>query len=170
MVCVALQQWGHGVPGHGRRRHVADFLWPAPNRKQRYASEECNSRRNRVRFVGASRRMAFRTAWNLEDPRSPGLVLWNIGAAVLAFTLLYWICDRRGETAWASLVRPAGSNTLLTYLLPDVWYFLMGTVGVTWFDTHYAFGWAGVIKSVIFTLLMLVIASMLTRARVRLQL
>jgi heparan-alpha-glucosaminide N-acetyltransferase len=101
---------------------------------------------------------------------TPAWVLWNIGAAVLAFTLLYWICDRRGQTAWASLVRPAGSNTLLTYLLPDLWYFLLGTVGLTWFDTHFAFGWEGVIKSVVFTLLMLVLASMLTRARVRLQL
>jgi predicted acyltransferase len=101
---------------------------------------------------------------------TPAWVLWNIGAAVLAFTLLYWICDRRGQTAWASLVRPAGSNTLLTYLLPDLWYFLLGTVGLTYLDTHFAFGWAGVIKSVVFTLLMLAFASMLTRARVRLQL
>jgi predicted acyltransferase len=101
---------------------------------------------------------------------TPAWVLWNIGAAVLAFTLLYWVCDRRGATAWAFLVRPAGSNTLLTYLLPDLWYFLLGTVGLTYFDTHFAFGWAGVIKSVVFTLLMLAFASMLTRARIRLQL
>jgi heparan-alpha-glucosaminide N-acetyltransferase len=101
---------------------------------------------------------------------TPAWVLWNIGAAVLAFTFLYWICDRRGHTAWASLVRPAGSNTLLTYLLPDLWYFLLGTVGLTYFDTHFAVGWTGVIKSVVFTLLMLAFASILTRARIRLQL
>jgi hypothetical protein len=101
---------------------------------------------------------------------TPAWVLWNVGAAVLAFTLLYWICDRLGHTAWASLVRPAGSNTLLTYLLPDLWYFLLGTLGLTYFDTHFAFGWAGVIKSMVFTLLMLAFASMLTRARIRLQL
>jgi predicted acyltransferase len=101
---------------------------------------------------------------------TPAWVLWNVGAAVLAFTLLYWICDRRGHSTWASLVRPAGSNTLLTYLLPDLWYFLLGTAGLTYFDTHFAFGWAGVIKSVVFTLLMLAFASMLTRARIRLQL
>jgi predicted acyltransferase len=101
---------------------------------------------------------------------TPAWVLWNIGAAVLAFTLLYWICDRRGDTAWASPVRPAGSNTLLTYLLPDVWYFLLGTVGFTYFDTHFAFGWPGVIKSVVFTMLMLAFASILTRARIRLHL
>jgi predicted acyltransferase len=101
---------------------------------------------------------------------TPAWVLWNIGAAVLAFTLLYWICDRRGATAWASPVRPAGSNTLLTYLLPDLWYFVLGAVGLTYFDTHFAFGWRGVIKSLVFTMLMLAFASILTRARIRLQL
>jgi heparan-alpha-glucosaminide N-acetyltransferase len=101
---------------------------------------------------------------------TPAWVLWNIGAAMLAFTLLYWICDQRGKIAWASLARPAGSNTLLTYLLPDLWYFLLGAVGLTYFDTHFAFGWDGVIKSAVFTLFMLAVAAMFTRARVRLQL
>ena len=101
---------------------------------------------------------------------TPAWTLWNIGAAVLAFTLLYWICDQRQTTAWASLVQPAGANTLLTYLLPDAWYFLLGTLGITWMETHFTFGWAGVVKSVVFTLLILGIASVLTRARVRLQL
>lgn len=101
---------------------------------------------------------------------TPAWTLWNIGAAVLVFTLLYWICDQRQTTAWASLVQPAGANTLLTYLLPDAWYFLLGTLGITWMETHFTFGWAGVVKSVVFTLLILGIASVLTRARVRLQL
>jgi len=101
---------------------------------------------------------------------TPAWTLWNVGAAVLAFTLLYWVCDRQRWTAWAAIVRPAGSNTLLTYLLPDVWYFVLGAFGFTWLETHFHFGWAGVVKSVIFTLLMLGFAWLLTRARVRLQL
>ena len=101
---------------------------------------------------------------------TPAWTLWNIGAAVLAFTLLYWICDRRHHTAWAAFVRPAGSNTLLTYLLPDLWYFFFGAVGFTYFETHFDFGWAGVVKCVVFTLLMLALASAFTRAKLRLQL
>jgi hypothetical protein len=97
----------------------------------------------------------------------PAWVLWNIGAAVLAFTLgLDWPAPPLDGPPGS----PRRSNTLLTYLLPDLWYFLLGTVGLTYFDTHFALGWAGVIKSVVFTLLMLAFASMLTRARIRLQL
>jgi heparan-alpha-glucosaminide N-acetyltransferase len=101
---------------------------------------------------------------------TPAWALWNIGAAVLVFTLLYWICDRQRLTAWASLFRPAGSNTLLTYLLPDLWAFAFGALGITYLDTHFDFGWAGVAKSIVFTLVMLAIAWVLTHARLRLQL
>ena len=101
---------------------------------------------------------------------TPTWTLWNVGAAVLAFTLLYWICDQRRKTSWAALVHPAGANTLLTYLLPDIFYFLLGALNITWLATHWNFGWQGVIRSIVFTLLMLGVASLLTRARVRLQL
>lgn len=101
---------------------------------------------------------------------TPTWSLVSAGAAVLAFTLLYWICDVRKHSAWAGFVRPAGSNTLLTYLLPDLWFFLFASLGVTYLDTLWAAGWPGVMKTVLFTALMLAIASVLTRLKVRLQL
>lgn len=101
---------------------------------------------------------------------TPTWTLWNIGAAMLVFTLLYWICDRKSRTGWAAVVRPAGANTLTTYLLPDVWYFVLGALGFTYLESHFNFGWSGVARSVIFTLLILALAAGLTRARVRLQL
>lgn len=101
---------------------------------------------------------------------TPSWTLWCIGAAVLMFTLLYWVCDVRRRTSWAFLLKPAGSNTLLTYLLPDLWYFLLSALGITYLDTHLAVGWPAVLKTVAFTLFMLVVALGLTRAKVRLQL
>jgi heparan-alpha-glucosaminide N-acetyltransferase len=101
---------------------------------------------------------------------TPAWTLWNIGAAVISFTLLYWVCDQWRKTRWAALVHPAGANTLLTYLLPDAWYFVLGALNITWLETHMAFGWEGVVKTVVFTLVMLAMAWVLTRARVRLQL
>jgi predicted acyltransferase len=101
---------------------------------------------------------------------TPTWSLYSIGSAVLLFTLLYWICDVKRHTSWAFLVRAAGANTLLTYLLPDLWYFLFATLGVTYLDTHFSFGWPAVVKTVIFTVFMLAIASALTKAKVRLQL
>jgi heparan-alpha-glucosaminide N-acetyltransferase len=101
---------------------------------------------------------------------TPTWSLWSVGAAVLVFTLLYWICDRYRRTAWAFLLRPAGANTLLTYLLPDLCAYIFGVLGFTWLDTHFNFGWPGVAKTVAFTLIILAIAWVLTRAKLRLQL
>jgi len=101
---------------------------------------------------------------------TPTWVLWSVAAAMPLFLLLYWICDVRGSTRWAFWVRAAGANTLTTYLLPDLWYFATVWLGVTFYEAHFNAGWPGVIKTVVFTLVMLAAASVLTRARVRLQL
>jgi heparan-alpha-glucosaminide N-acetyltransferase len=101
---------------------------------------------------------------------TPTWSLYSIGASILLFTVLYWICDVKRLTAWAFPVRAAGANTLLTYLLPDLWYFLFAAMGVTYLDTHLAVGWPAVVKTAAFTVLMLGLASALTKVRVRLQL
>jgi hypothetical protein len=101
---------------------------------------------------------------------TPTWSLWSVAAAVVVFTLLFWICDQKGRTAWAYLVRPAGSNTLLTYLLPDFCAFLLGALGITWLDSHFSYGWAQVVKTLGFTVVILLLARLLTRARLRLQL
>ena len=104
---------------------------------------------------------------------TPTWTLWDIGAAVLLFTALYWICDLKQKSRWAAIVHPAGSNTLTTYLLPDLWFFVLGAFALSaaqWLNTHFNIGWQAVIRSILFTLLMLGFASALTRAKVRLQL
>jgi heparan-alpha-glucosaminide N-acetyltransferase len=101
---------------------------------------------------------------------TPTWSLYSVGAAILLFTALYWICDVKKHTAWALFVRPAGANTLLTYLLPDFYYFIIALAGVSYFNNHLNYGWPGAVRSVVFTMLMLAVAALLTRAKVRLQL
>jgi predicted acyltransferase len=101
---------------------------------------------------------------------TPTWTLYCVGCFVLLFVLLYWICDVLHYTRWARFTRPAGSNTLLTYLLPDFWYFILGALGIKWFSEHFAWGVHGVIRTILFTAAMLGIAELLTRAKLRLQL
>jgi heparan-alpha-glucosaminide N-acetyltransferase len=100
---------------------------------------------------------------------TPTWSLYSIGAAILVFTLLYWVCDVKRWTRWAFFVHPAGENTLTTYLLPDLWYFLSISVGITFLDTHFIVGWPAVVKTFAFTFVILAVAGMLTKLRVRLQ-
>jgi heparan-alpha-glucosaminide N-acetyltransferase len=71
---------------------------------------------------------------------TPTWCLYGIGATVLLFVLLYFICDVKHHTKWTFWVRSAGSNTLLTYLLPDFWYYILGITSLTYLHTH--FNWA----------------------------
>lgn len=98
---------------------------------------------------------------------TPTWCLYCSGSSVLIFSALYWICDVRKRTGWATFARPAGANTLLTYLLPDLFYFAFGT---SYLATHFDHGWSGVVKALVFTGVMLLAAAILTRLRVRMQL
>jgi heparan-alpha-glucosaminide N-acetyltransferase len=101
---------------------------------------------------------------------TPTWCLYSAGAAAIFLTGLYWLCDLKKKSGWAFLFQTAGSNGLLTYLLPDFWYYIAAIVGFTWLDAHFAHGAPEVIKTVLFTIVILLIAKGLTRLRLRLQL
>jgi heparan-alpha-glucosaminide N-acetyltransferase len=101
---------------------------------------------------------------------TPTWALWTVAASCVLFSLLYWLCDLNKRTGWAWLVRPAGSNTLLTYLIPDLYYYFAALTGTEWVLGHWNHGWPGIIRAVCFTITMLLVAHAATRARLRLQL
>ncbi len=98
---------------------------------------------------------------------TPTWCLYCIASSVAIYALLYWICDVKRHTAWAAIVKPAGANTLTTYLIPDLYYFAVaGTV----LDGPFPYGWPGVVRAVVFTFVMLGVAAAFTKAKIRLQL
>ena len=101
---------------------------------------------------------------------TPTWCLYTIAFSVAAFTFLYWLCDIKKQTRWAFAFRPAGSNTLTTYLLPDYWDLILSLSGITILSDRFRSGWQGVAHSFVFTCVILALAALLTRARVRLAL
>lgn len=101
---------------------------------------------------------------------TPTWSLWSIAASCALFTLLYWTCDIKRWTAWATLLRPARSNTLLTCLLPDAYFFLSMWFGFAPLLSRWDAGVAGVVRALGFTLAMLLLSGLLTRLQVRVQL
>lgn len=101
---------------------------------------------------------------------TPTWVLYTVAASCAAYTALYWICDVRKQRSWTMPVRSAGTNTLATYLLPDLWYYIVGAAGFHWWSQHFNYGAGGVARALLFTLLMLLASTLLTKLRFRLQL
>ena len=102
-----------------------------------------------------------------KNAATPSWCLFCSGISVLLFLVLYWLADVRHMTRWAAILKPAGSNTLLTYLLPDVFYFAAGAALAPFL---WSSGWPGLARSIIFTFAILGVSRLLTGLRVRMQL
>jgi len=101
---------------------------------------------------------------------TPSWALISVGLALILFLLLHWLCDLRGHTRWALPVQAAGSNTLLTYLLPDLLAYILAFTSITFYDEHMTSGLPGLFKCLLFTAAVLALATLLTRLKIRLKL
>ena len=88
---------------------------------------------------------------------------------LLTFTAIYWIADVKRKANWFNIIRPAGTDTLLCYLIP---YFLYAIISATKFHWPEAVvtGGVGLLKSLLLALFCVFITGLLNRAGVRLKL
>jgi predicted acyltransferase len=102
-----------------------------------------------------------------KNHATPAWCLLCSGISALLFLILYWAVDRRGWRRWFAVVRPAGANPLLTYLLPYIWNAIPGLAA---FAGRWRVGAPGAIRCLVFTAVLLAVAAVLTRMNVRLRL
>lgn len=112
----------------------------------------------------------LRGFWGISKIRAtPAWVLICSAITIAGFLPLYWLADMKGKKDWADPIRPAGTNTLLCYLLPYFAYAIMD-----WLNVHLPGGLltgaAGLLQSLLFSLLMILIAGWLGKKGVRLKL
>ena len=87
---------------------------------------------------------------------------------IIAFMVIYWMVDVYGRDAWTAIVRPAGTNTLLCYLIPYFAYATTRLIGVH-LPGFMLEGSIGLIKSLLFALLCVGITGLLNKNGVRLK-
>lgn len=88
---------------------------------------------------------------------------------ILAFVVVYWIADVYKKPYWFNIIKPAGTATLLCYLIP---YFAYGFTRLVGFHPPELFlaGGLGLLKSFAFAVLCAQITGLLIRAGVQLKL
>ena len=87
----------------------------------------------------------------------------------MVYSLLYWLVDVKKIVGWTSFITLAGSNTLLMYMLPYIFYSLLSISGIDFFTNHLNEGWIGVARSASIATCLAGVTGMLTRFRVQLK-
>ncbi len=111
-----------------------------------------------------------RPYWGLAKLGATPAWLFLCSAFTLgAFVIIYWISDVYGKSAWFKLIKPAGTDTLLCYLMPYFVYFLFRVLHIRWPDVIVT-GGVGLLKSLLLALLCVWLTKMLNKAGVKLKL
>lgn len=100
---------------------------------------------------------------------TPSWCLYSAAICVAVFSFLYFLIDVKHVSKWTAFFRPAGSNPLLTYILPDIVFYGMLLAGVA-LPAVLGEGLPGMIWCAFFAVAMLFVVKVLNKLGIRLQL
>jgi heparan-alpha-glucosaminide N-acetyltransferase len=111
-----------------------------------------------------------RPYWGINKLRAtPAWLFFCSSYTILAFIGIYWLADLKGKARWFNFIKPAGTDTLLCYLMPHFAYAIIVLSGFVW-PAFMVTGPVGLLKSLLFALLCVWAAGWLSRNGVRLKL
>jgi heparan-alpha-glucosaminide N-acetyltransferase len=119
-------------------------------------------------LIGLS--VVTRPYWGLAKlGATPAWLFLCSAFTILGFLAVYWIADVNRKEQWFSMIRPAGTATLLCYLTPYFPYFTTRVLGIG-IPEFMLSGPLGLLKSFLFALLCVLITAGLIRAGIRMRL
>jgi heparan-alpha-glucosaminide N-acetyltransferase len=90
------------------------------------------------------------------------------GISFFGYGLIFLIADKYRLVRWAKIIEPAGSMTLTCYLVPYLVYPLLGLVGWKWPEILTS-GYIGLIKSLLFALVIIWMTGLLGKMKIKLR-
>lgn len=99
---------------------------------------------------------------------TPSWVMICTGISMIVFAALIFLVDIKKKQNWFSLIKPAGTSTLTAYLLPYIHYSLYAMVGVS-LPLMLRTGTVGIIKSLLYALIIILITGLLEKWKLRLK-
>ncbi len=88
---------------------------------------------------------------------------------ILAFLVVYWVADVYGKSKWFEIIKPAGTATILCYLVPYFVYSVREIFSIN-LPQVLLTGGIGLFKSFLFALLCVTITGILIRLGIRMKL
>ena len=100
---------------------------------------------------------------------TPTWAFFSLSLSVAFFTLLWWLCDLKGYTAWARIIKPAGTATLTCYIIPSIWYETQDLLGLSW-PAALTDGIPGLLKALAFAFVIIGLTWLFEKLHVKLKL
>lgn len=111
-----------------------------------------------------------RPHWGLRKlGATPAWLFLCSAFTLLAFLVIFWVADLYKKSSWFSIIKPAGTDTLLTYLIPYFSYAATRALGIR-IPEPMLYGSLGLIKSFLFALFCVGVVRLLYMAGIRLKL
>ncbi|MNS23239.1 hypothetical protein D3C72_550480 [compost metagenome] len=111
-----------------------------------------------------------RPIWGISKLRgTPSWTTICSGITIVVFMLLIWLVDIKNKESWFKILKPAGTATLTAYLLPYFHYAIYTIIG--WkLPEVLRDGTIGIIKSLLYSLIIILITGWLEKRRIKLKL
>ena len=111
-----------------------------------------------------------RPLWGISKIRAtPSWTMISGAISILIFGTLIWLVDHKRKAHWFGLIKPAGTSTLTCYLLPYFWEAVfISLIGIR-LPEALRTGWVGILKTLAFALLIVLITGWLEKRRLRLK-
>jgi hypothetical protein len=120
-----------------------------------------------ILMIGLS--VLTRPYWKLAKlGATPAWLFLCSAFTVLTFIAVYWLADVKGKSGWFKIIRPAGTDTLLCYLIPYFVYAILRATHFHWPEPIIT-GGVGLLKSFLLAILCVNIAGWLNKAGVKLK-
>ncbi|MRG43716.1 DUF5009 domain-containing protein [Chitinophaga sp. SYP-B3965] len=111
-----------------------------------------------------------RPIWSISKiMATPSWVLICSAITIGVFIFTYWLADLQQKASWFTGIKAAGTDTLLCYLIPYFVYALMSLAHLS-FPDMVSGGAIGIVKSLVFSFLMIQIAGWISKGGIRLKL
>lgn len=101
---------------------------------------------------------------------TPSWTMFSAAICTVLFYFLYWLMEIKKQTKWSSFFMPAAANPLLIYILPGVIYYFNLAFNLHIIPDYFREGVPGIIWSLVFSTIMLLVMKICNKYKIQLQL
>ena len=99
---------------------------------------------------------------------TPTWVLLSLSSAFIFYAFIFWIVDISGHVEWYSTINVAGTATLTCYLVPYFYYSFLQIFEIQ-FPVLLNTGYLGLLKSLLFSLLIIFFTKVMVKNRIKIK-